>query len=281
MESGCARIGGCGSRSRTPARRPRRAPRTSHSTPPAAGREPEGQREEARRRAPRVTAAGERPSRAQAARANAGSQSRACCRARVADPDEDAGGEQAGTALRAGRVAHRRERRRERQQHQHLGGRRVHVVSEEARAVDEVEQPGQDAPAVVPEEGARRERGQGQDGGGDEEPHRGNAGADERLRERVEGVEKRRTVVREVDVERAPSHRLLRSDEGRRLVEVEKRLGQERRAGEERHGHEQPEDRRASRRRADGATGCERRGIHSPAASGGSTGGAAQHPPCS
>lgn len=125
------------------------------------------------------------------------------------DADEDASDEEAKRPCGAGPAAARHdEGRPERQQHQHLGGGRVHVVGEERRAVHDVEQ-ARDHPApVVPEEGARRESGQRDDDQRDEEPDGGQPAADERLGDGVEGVQQRRPVVDDVHVRRPAAHQL-------------------------------------------------------------------------
>ena len=107
------------------------------------------------------------------------------------------------------------------QRHQRLGMRRQHVVGEERGAVDQEQQSGHRATAIVIVE--RRHGKRGQRHGyhrGEETDANERVGSDE-LRQHVIGVEQRRLVVDELGVENAALQHFPGADDVRRFIDVE------------------------------------------------------------
>ena len=173
------------------------------------------------------------------------------------EADEEARGEYATRVSSFPLSGEEGDRPPEGEEHEHLGRDRVHVVGEEGRAVDEVQDPGHEPPAVVAEEGARCEGGEGQHEEGGQQADRQHPATEQDLPQGVEAVQEWGPVVDEVDVQGAPVQQRPRAHEGRGLVEVEEGHGQKRGAGEKGEGDEEGE-----------TTGVETERLDRPAHSG-------------
>ena len=158
------------------------------------------------------------------------------------EAEQQAGGDERRHARRSSFVGDERDGPRRRKQQHELGVDREHVVGEERRPVDEPDERGDDAAALVAEhrrcaEGDERDAQQGR-----EQMDGGQPPAKDELRERVVRVEERRLVVDEVGVEPPAVEQHPRAHRVSGLVDVEDRHPEREPARQQADGDEQDEE---------------------------------------